>query len=83
MKRIFSFILAIIMVISLLPMQIFATEVTSESPLPDIDPKAAPAPWDGTVASGFARGEGTAFQPYIFLFPQFIHYAALYLCHIA
>lgn len=76
MKRIFSFILAIIMVISLLPMQIFATEVTSESPLPDIDPKAAPAPWDGTVASGFARGEGTAFQPYIIETPQQLAYFA-------
>ena len=70
MKRIFSLILAIIMVISLLPTQALAAEITTETDLPDVEPKAAPAPWDGTVASGFARGEGTADRPYIIETPQ-------------
>lgn len=76
MKRILSFILALIMVFSLLPIHVLSAEVVTETPLPEAEPKAAPAAWDGTVATGFARGSGTSSNPYIIETPQQLAYLA-------
>lgn len=75
-KRIFSLILALILVIGLLPADALAAQLTTETSLPEVESKAAPAAWDGTVASDFARGEGTSVKPYIIETPQQLAYFA-------
>lgn len=52
-KRLLSALLALCMVLTLLPTQVLAVEETPESDI-----------WDGTVATGFESGSGTAADPY-------------------
>ena len=76
MKRLLALILALVMTVSLVPADALAAQITTQTPLPEVEPKSAAPAWDGTVASGFARGDGTATFPYIIETPQQLAYFA-------
>ncbi len=72
MKRGLSLLLAMVMLLGMIPLQVFATEETELSSQEETVPEKSPpkrsadySVWDGTVADGFARGKGTQEEPFI------------------
>ncbi|MBR4099949.1 MAG: leucine-rich repeat protein [Clostridia bacterium] len=57
MKKIITLILSVLLIIEMLPISAFALE--------SVDFTNIMSKWDGSIASGFAKGSGTEIDPYI------------------
>ena len=72
MKRRFALLLVIITLFNVLPVQAIAEQLQTDTVQPSVENANASnsravnaTPWDGTIATGFARGNGSLENPYI------------------